>query len=220
MYKLIFKDIKLLINQFVISIPIGIIMVILFTPRYPSFGYAMGAFAIAWMSTLIASSFEAKNHSEIIINSLPVLRSEIILAKYISAYVYAIFGLLLVAFAGLLINISPLPYHLPCLNWQNIAIALISISVLVSIYYPFFYRFYNQIVIILVNVVLFQVLFFMPSYISDYMQGHMSEAWVQQLLQINMHTPWILPLIGITLASLPVVFSYWLTTRVYTARDF
>ncbi|PKM78185.1 MAG: hypothetical protein CVU90_03960 [Firmicutes bacterium HGW-Firmicutes-15] len=218
MYKLIHKEFMLLINQFVIAVPIGIISSIMFTQAYPDYGYAMGAFAFAWVSS-IAPSMEAKNHTEIIINSLPVLRSEIILAKYLSPFLYAAFGLLLVALAGILVNISPLSFHLPYFKCQNVVITLISVSALVSIYYPLLYRFHNN-VVIFVNVALSQLFLFMPSSIDNYINGHTNVSWVQQMLQYNLYTPWALSLLGITIALMLLIISYLLTVKIYTAKDF
>ena len=220
MYKLIHKDIKLLVNYFVIAVPVSIFFVITFTLVYPGFGYAMGAFGIAAMLVLIIPSIEAKNHTEIIINSLPVLRSEIILTKYLATFVYTAIGLLLVALTGILINFGIPSYHLPYLNWQNVVITLISVSLLVSIYYPLFYRFNNQVVILFLNVIVFQLIFFMPSFVNDYINEHINETLVQQLLQLNMHTPWALPLLGTTIALMLLIISYLFTVKIYTAKDF
>ena len=220
MYRLIYKDIRLLINYFIVAMPISIFFVIVFTRVYPGFGYAMGAFGIAAMFVIAIPSMEARNHSETIINSLPVLRTEIVRAKYLVAFLYAASGLLMMASAGWLVNISPLPFNLPYMNWKSVIITLILVSILISIYYPLFYRFYNQVVIFLINIVLFQLLFFFPSFISDYMNGHIDNSLVQQLLQLYLYTPWSLPLLGITSACLFLVVSYLFTIKIYTAKDF
>ncbi|MDD3365553.1 MAG: hypothetical protein PHZ03_11275, partial [Syntrophomonas sp.] len=121
--------------------------------------------------------------------------------------------------AGILINAVPLPFHLPYFKCQNVVITLISVSALVSIYYPLFYRFHNY-VVIFVNVALFQLLLFMPSSIDNYINGHTNVIWVQQLLQLNLHTPWALPLVGTTIALMLLIISYLLTVKIYTAKDF
>ena len=219
MYQLIYKDIKLLINYFVIAIPVSILFVITFTQVFP-FGYAMGALGIAGMLALTAPSMEVKNHTEIVLNSLPILRSEIIIAKYLSAFTYTVIGLSLMTLAGLLVKVSPLPFHIPYMNWQNVVITFINISLLISIYYPLFYRFYNGFVITIVNMVLFYLILFMPSFITTYIKEHINETLVQQLLQLNLYTPWALPLLGIIITLMLLILSYLLTVKIYTAKDF
>ncbi len=219
MYKLIYMDIKLLINYFVIAMPVSIFFVA-FTYVYPAFGYAMGAFGIAGMFAISAPSMGVKNHTDIVLNSLPVLRSEIILSKYLSAFVYTIIGILMMTLAGLLVKASPLPFHIPYMNWQSIVIAFISMSFLISIYYPLFYWLYNNLAIVFVNMVFFYLIFFMPSFISTYIKEHMNETLVQHLLQLNLHTPWALPLLGITIALMLLIISYLFTVKIYSAKDF
>ncbi len=220
MYKLIHKDVKLLINYFVTAVPVSIFLVITFTKVYPGLGYAMGAYGIAAILVLIVPSLESKNHTEIVINSLPVLRSEIILTKYLSTFVYAAISLLLVALTGILVNLGIPSYNLPYLNWESAVITLICLSFLVSIYYPLFYRFQNQVVILFANVILFQFIWFMPGFINDYIRDHINETLVQHVLQFNLHTPWAIPLLGIAIALILLSISYLFTVKVYAAKDF
>lgn len=220
MINLIRKDFLLLINYIIISILISAFLVIVFTPRYPDYGYGMAAFAIAFTLMLSVTSLETRNHTDAIVNSLPVLRTEVIQAKYLSALVFTFLALLIVGLVGLLANLFPLPWVVPFITWPNIVIAFISMALIISFYYPIFYKFYNNTVILFVNIILFQLFFFMPAYIESFFQHHHDDLWVRQLLLLMAQSPWVLPVLGIGIAVLLLIVSYHLTLKIYSHRDF
>lgn len=220
MINLIRKDFLLLINYIIICIPISIFFVIVFTPRYPDFGYGMAAFGLAFVLALSVPSLESRNHTDVIINSLPVLRTEIVRAKYLSAFIFTLLTLLMVALMGLLANLLPLPWAVPVITWPNIVIAFISMALIISFYYPIFYKFYNNAVVLITNVILFQLIFFMPTYVESFFQHHHNGLWVRQLLLLMVQSPWVLPVLGVGLAVLLLLVSYHLTIKIYSHKDF
>ncbi|MEN6328236.1 MAG: ABC-2 transporter permease [Syntrophomonas sp.] len=220
MNNLIRKDFLLLINYIITCIPISAFLVIIFTPHYPYYGYGMAAVAVAFTLTLSVPSLEARNHTDVIVNSLPVLRTEVIQAKYLSAFVFVILAVLIVALVGLLAHLLPLPWVVPFITWPNIFIAFISMALIISFYYPIFYKFYNNTIVLFTNIILFQFFFFMPSYIESFFNNHHDDLRVRQLLLLMVQSPWVLPVLGVGFAALLLLVSYHLTLKIYSHRDF
>lgn len=219
MYKLIRKDILIQINFILLAIPFSIFFVFIFPMAFPDFGYVMGASAIVYMLAISASSIESRNHTDIILNSLPLLRSEIILSKYLGVFVFTVIGLVIMISAGLAVNISPLPFNIRFITWQEIVITFIMAPVLAAIYFPIFYKLSYGAASSLIYILLFQFALFGPNFIYEYINKHLNEPWIQQFLYINTNTPWLFPLIGAVVAILLIIISYLLTVKIYTAKD-
>lgn len=220
MINLIRKDFLLLINYFIIAILISAFLVIVFTPQYPNSGYGMAAFGISFILVLSIPSLEARNHTDVIVNSLPVLRAEVIQAKYLSAFIFTLLALLIVGLVGLLAHLLPLPWPVPVITWPNIVIAFISVAFIISFYYPIFYKFYNNAVVVVTNIILFQLVFFMPTYVESFFNNHHDDLWVRQLLLLMVQSPWMLPVLGVGIAVLLLLVSYHLTIKIYSHKDF
>ncbi|MEN6349367.1 MAG: ABC-2 transporter permease [Syntrophomonas sp.] len=219
MYNLVRKDFLIQINYILTTIPFSIFFVLIFPKAFPGLGYAMGASAIVYMLAISTSFIDARNHTDIILNSLPVLRSQIILSKYLATFLFTLIGLLIMVLAGLAVNISPLPFNIPFITWQEITITFIMCTVLAAIYFPICYKLSHGKALTFVYVILFQVAIFSPGGISDYVARHINEPWIQQLLSFNLNTPWGLPLIGASAAILLVILSYLLTVKIYMVKD-
>jgi hypothetical protein len=220
MINLMRKDFFLLINYIITCIPISAFLVIVFTPQYPDSGYGMAAFSIAFILAVSVPSLEARNHTDVIVNSLPVLRTEVVRVKYLSAFVFTLLALLIVALMGLLVHLLPLPWAVPLITWPNIVIAFISMALIISFYYPVFYKFYNNVIVLFTNIILFQLVFFMPVYMESFFNNHSDAPWIRQLLLLTAQSPWVLPVGGAGFAVLLLLVSYRLTIEIYNRRDF
>lgn len=219
MYKLIHKTFLVQKKYSLLALLYGMVIFIIFIPMFSCFAYSIASFAITYLLFMTSLSFDNKNHTEIVLNSLPLLRPEIVRAQFLLAFIYTAVSLLLFALTGLLIKASPLPYQIPYIRGLDVMIAVISICILVSVTLPIYYRFSSGSVFQIVPSILFLLFFFTPNYISNFTKVHINESWVHQLLQFNIYTPWGLPLIGAIIAALFLIISYPLSVKFYIAKD-
>lgn len=219
MYNLLHKNFLIQKKYSIFAMLYGMVVFIFFIPLYSNFAYSMGAFGITYMLFMTFLSFDAKNKTEIVLNSLPLVRSDIVRAQFLSTLAYTVFSLLLMTLTGLLIKVSPLSFQVPSIRGLDVVITIISISILVSVALPIYHRFPSGSIFQIVHFILFLFFFFVPSYIGTFIKGNINESWVQQLLQLNLNSPWFLPLIGIIAAALFLIVSYPLSVKYYTAKE-
>jgi len=92
-----------------------------------------------------ACDLDARNNSEIIINSLPVHRRDIVLAKYLSVFPYAALAMLSFVFAQVLVSVTGIPVlgingPLSHLSLVKFMAAVVAVIVLISFYYPIYFK--------------------------------------------------------------------------------
>ena len=68
---------------------------------FRDFAYSMAAIGIAYITIIGIAQSEYKNNSDIIINSLPTTRREIVAAKYLSVVTCTVIALLIVGAVGI-----------------------------------------------------------------------------------------------------------------------
>lgn len=221
MYKLIRKDILIQNkNVFLLLLYNVFVFVVFSSSQYGGFVYIMGSFANAYVFITTAAYTDAKNNSDTIVNSLPILRSEVVLAKYLSIFVFALIGLGVTVSMGMLIKATPLPLHIISPSWKDIFYTLTSVCVMASLFFPLANKMRLGRGVQYINVITFMLIFFIPSYVNSYIKGHPHEVWIQVMWQLNSHSPCLLPLLCFLLALLLLALSFLITLRIYTNTEF
>ena len=92
-----------------------------------------------------ACDLDARNNSEIIMNSLPIRRRDIVLAKYLSIFPYAALAILSFVFAQVVVSVTGIsvlgvPSTLSNISLEKFMGAVVAVIVLVSFYYPIYFR--------------------------------------------------------------------------------
>ena len=92
-----------------------------------------------------ACDLDARNNSEIIINSLPVHRRDIVLAKYLSVFPYAALAILSFILAQVVVSVTGIPIlgvtgPLSNLSLEKFMGAVVAVIVLISFYYPIYFK--------------------------------------------------------------------------------
>jgi hypothetical protein len=186
---------------------------------YGEYIYAMGSFAIAYVFFLNAFYTDIKNNADLILNSLPVTRREIVRARYLSAFVFTAIGLLIVGVAGLLLKISPLPLFIDYLGWTGIITSFLCSTVYISICMPLSYKIKMEGIQRIFNVLIFMLIFFIPNLLGK-MAKNNELLFIQPLLDYNTLHPWALPLLGVTVIAAMLIISYNFTLRIYHNMHF
>lgn len=220
MLSLIYKDIILQKKMFLFALGYAVFLFFAFrTPEFVNGVYVMGSFAIAYLFLLTSVAWDDKNKSEIILNSLPVRREDIVKAKYLFVLVSAALGIAIMGVTGLILKKFGLATHASYLGWPDALESLTSVAFLSAIYLPFYYRF-GSIYMKIINVVIFMLVFFLPSFILGYVREHPDQRLVAHTLRILATTPeWLLILTVCALVFGLMAGSMLIAIRVYRKKD-
>ena len=99
----------------------------------------MGIIIGVYFFLITANMEDEKNKSEILLNSLPVSRSCIVLAKYLSVFVYIIIGAFLLGITGLFFQLPVIPIAPGLLKATDLLAVILLISIAVSVL-PLYFR--------------------------------------------------------------------------------
>lgn len=85
--------------------------------------------------------YEDMNKSEIIINCLPVKKEKIIMARYLTVFLYQVISILAYVVISFLIKISNLSFPVETVTVSEIIICVALLGILASIYLTVYYKF-------------------------------------------------------------------------------
>ncbi|WP_427181511.1 ABC-2 transporter permease [Paenibacillus sp. TC-CSREp1] len=109
-----------------------------FIPSSEMSMYFVGVYT-AFGSIMLATMIDIKNNNHNFLVTLPVSRKQIVKAKYLSAILYALFGVLTSYGIHKLVKLNYPELNKPHYSILDIAISIGIVLVLVSIYMPLFY---------------------------------------------------------------------------------
>ncbi|MGI6467863.1 MAG: ABC-2 transporter permease [Syntrophomonadaceae bacterium] len=220
MLQLIKKELILQKKMFIFGLCYSIFLFIVFAdPVFRNFTYSMAAFGISYITIVGIAQAEYKNNSDIIINSLPITRREIVAAKYLSIVTCTIIALLFVAVVGLPFSLMPRPFDYRLINGSDVIITVISVFVLASLSLPICFKTGAQWIRV-VNVVIFLLIFFAPVQIAEYMVNNPQTPWIRILIDMAGSQTWQLMLMGSVILLIILFISYYISLRIYINKDF
>ncbi|MFK0521658.1 ABC-2 transporter permease [Paenibacillus illinoisensis] len=120
---------------------IGLYLVVFslaFIPNIEMSMYFVGIYT-AFGSVILATMIDIKNHNHNFLVTLPVSRKNIVQAKYVSAILYTLFGVLASFGIHWLVNLNFPELNKPSYTFMDIMVSIGMVMVLVSIYMPLFY---------------------------------------------------------------------------------
>jgi len=179
----------------------------------------MAAYGAAYILIMGALMAEYENQTNMLLNSLPVNRYEIILSKYLSALVLALLTLCVAGTLGIVINLLPLPLAIRFMNGVDVGIVLIMVAVTLAIVMPMNLKFGNQAARI-TTVMFFMLLFFAPVWVKGYIMDNSQTEWAQALINIAVSQPVVLLAAGAGGGILLLGLSMFVSLRIYEAIDF
>lgn len=214
MFNLIIKDIliqkKILIFTFIYSIFIFFAL-----STFQQTLYIMGSMAIGYILVTNALNFEEKSNSEILVNSLPLKRNQIVFAKYLSVFLYLLIGLTLTGITGALINISGVNLSVRFISFMDVVIAFLCLGLLVSLYYPIYFKFQSNILKI-INIFFFITAFFLPNFIVE----NRNENFIIKLFKLIENVPlWLLESYTLIFTLVVMFTSLFISIKIYNNKD-
>ncbi|MFY9176183.1 MAG: ABC-2 transporter permease [Caldicoprobacterales bacterium] len=185
-------------------------------------GTAPVAATIAVVYLLIQYSFayDDKNKSEIMLNSLPISRKDIVLAKYLSVLLYIGLATVAYMFATLVIKMINIPLKVQFLSLQTISISFFIVSLMASFYLPVVLK-YGYLKSKMFNIVMFLLFFFIPMGIISLNQKPGFSLSVNMSLKDAISwSNWQITLLVIGFSLLMMCVSCFISINIYNNREF
>ncbi|KLU67027.1 hypothetical protein DEAC_c09610 [Desulfosporosinus acididurans] len=185
---------------------------------------------VAYSLITQACAQDEKNKSEIMVICLPLLRRDIVLAKYFSAFLYGIIGLFSYLLAQVVVSFLGISLEVQKITIPGLIGAASALIILVSIYFPLYFKF-GYLRSRMFGMILFFACFFSIPFAAGLL-AHSPGIDHSQLLQtasaallkfavwLKFQTDWQ---IGCYLAALNIIMfslSAGLSLRFYAHREF
>ena len=154
------------------------------------------------------------------LNSLPISRRDIVLAKYLSIFVYM--GLAILAYMGssLLVKALRIPIDVVLLSLEGVTTAFLIVALMSSIYLPIIFKF-GYIKAKLFNLVMFLFFFFVPTIIVNlYNNPRYHHYFVNFFQEFVSWKNWQIALLLIAFSLLILSISYSISVSIYKKREF
>ncbi|NLY43545.1 MAG: ABC-2 transporter permease [Clostridiaceae bacterium] len=219
MLSLILKDILVQKKQIIFALAYIIIVMVAFQ----SFGAAMfpaGMVAFTYILIITSCAYEDKNNSHIVINSLPVSRWEVVLAKYLSAIVFLTMGIVAYIIIKQIVVISGIPLKTYPITIEYLVSAVFSFSLMNAVYLPIFFKF-GYMKSKMVNFILFFTFFFGGSTLVGFISDSRQKEWVSIIENnLNKLSPQSIAVIIISVSVILLAVSYGVSVKLYNGREF
>jgi len=181
MFNLILKDMLIQKRNFLFGIVYLLIMVLAFQ-QIGSSMFVASVIPLSFIMVQSACAYDDKNKSDVLLNSLPLNRSTIVIARYISTFVFAAISIVYYILISGIAKVLELPFKIYPVSLEGIIGALFA-SVLVSgIYFPIFFK-VGYIKSKIVNFVLFFGIFFGGGMLLPELIKNKNNPFIQGILQ-------------------------------------
>ena len=181
MFNLLIKDIAIQKKTLLYALIYAMIAPIAFFSMAPSgFGlYVLPPMATTYIFISFAVNYDEKNKSEIVLNSLPIKREDIVISKYISVFAFAILGITYSIIIGFIGKFTGLQVFDRSISLLNIVLVLTSVCIFSSIFFPVYFKF-GYIKMNFFNVILVMLILFLPSVSIAYATENPNNIFVQK----------------------------------------
>ncbi len=218
MVNLVMKDATIQKKSFIMATLYSIGIFIAFGLKGGDFAiavYIMGTVATTCIFIQNGFANDEKNNSEKILNSLPITRREIVIAKYISSIGFSVFTIILMFITGTALS-KIFIGKIPTIYSSDIIIALLSVWLLIALYLPFNFKFgYSRMRVY--NTLVFLAFFFAPKVILSEFLSNPTHPIVKL---INESSTEILSLISLAVVVVILLLSMFSSLKLYEKREF
>lgn len=221
MFNLVIKDFLIQKKTFLYSILYALFAIAAFSNTFTQRGaYMFGAMSVTYLFVSYSNSYDEKNRCEVMLNSLPVLRKELVTAKYVSLCLFALTGVVMAALSGLIIEYSGFIRTVRIINFQDIAAIVIALGLMYSIYYPLYFK-YGLLKIRIFNIFLYLFFLFAPNFLITLIKNNPDNMFIKKSLSfISSQPDWLLQAGVLTFTFLIIAISFNISVRVYKRKDF
>lgn len=221
MRSLLMKDIIIQKKMFVISL---IYLAVLFFLQgmygvYISYGFI--AFVGGFFFIVTANGFDDKSKTDILLNSFPLVRRQIVSAKYLSSFLFILISAGMVAGINVLLYLTLGADRVRPIGLFELGVAAIAVMHFVSFYFPLYYRFgaqYVRVAIFLLGFAIFFArfaIFFAINFLDTYMEGFVSLLNIIRELSAEQ-----MMLLAFAEAAVLMLVSWLASLRIYAKKEF
>lgn len=217
MLNLIVKDILIQKKQFLISFAYILFLIVAFQQMGPAM-FSAGVIAFTYMLVTASCVYEDKNKTDVMINSLPIRRNNIVAMKYLSVFIYFIMGTIAyVALTGIF-TASGIPMKIYPLTLEGFLGGAIAVSLMTGLYFPIFFKLgYIQ----AFNVILFLGFFFGVYAFARILEKIDNNILIRNLIDfLNSQGDTAITLLISAVVLIFLALSFGLSVKFYNKREF
>lgn len=182
MFSLILKDFLIQKKTLLFSFAYILILIYIFQGiEYVIFPVCIGAFTYILMST--ACAHDDKNKADIMLNSLPLKRENIVLARYFSIYVFTLVGTVAYWLITNIIVMINLPVDVYPITISGFFGAIYAVTLINSIYFPVYFK-VGYIKSRILNLIMFFALFFGLSNLIEFLKSNQSNPFIYKTMEL------------------------------------
>ncbi len=219
MFQLIVKDMLIQKKTLVFGIFYVAIMIIAMQ-NSGSATLPAGIMALTYILVLTACALEDKSKADILLNSLPLGRSSIVMARYLSVFVYAALGVIYYVIVSAIINVFGIPLRTNPITAEGLIGTVFAVSLIVSVYFPAFFKL-GYIRSKFINFILFFGVFLGIGAISMAFNDKMNSAPISRVKEFLSGLSELQAAAGLLAISLLLLSaSYLLSVKLYKSREF
>lgn len=222
MFNLVLKDILLQKKSLMLMGIFCIIPVVIFDyfGTLNTGSQILLAMVISYTLIMGTCAQEFKNTSDIFINSLPLKRSTIVKARYLTAFVFMFYALVVVAIIGVILNSIGFSISANYLGTYEIVGIVTSLILFISIYFPVYFK-YGYLKSKLLNFILLFGTLLIPNLVVSLASDTELQEILSQICSFLFKlSSW--EIISMLMGSVFIIMliSYFLSVRFYNKREF
>lgn len=139
MLNLLIKDVLINRKTILSTIIYNVLMIISFQGS-PDVAVVAAVTASTYLLLNTSLAWDDKNKSEIMLNSLPLRRRDIVLAKYLTAIVFYVTGLILYTAVVGIIRWADFPVATSWLQWEGLLSVSVSVGLMAAVVLPLYFK--------------------------------------------------------------------------------
>ncbi len=167
-----------------------------------------------------AVTYDEKNRSEIILNSLPIKRDYIVISKYISIFVFVVIGIIYSIIVGFICKGTGFSPFYNSISLLDFVLVLVSVSIFGSIFFPLYFKF-GALKMKLFNLLLCMLLILIPLTSINYSIKYPNNILVKNVNYFINNTS-SLPqnFLVLIICLIILLISLMISIRVYKNKEF
>jgi ABC-type transport system involved in multi-copper enzyme maturation permease subunit len=182
--------------------------------------FAAAIVAATYVLTGNACAYEDKSKADVVLNSMPVTRAQIVAARYLSVYVFMVIGVVYYVLITGAIRLAHLPVKVYPLSGEGLLGAAFAVTLMNSIYLPTYFK-WGYIKSRMISVILFFAFFFGANMLAEAVYKNQESALIKPLLQFIAGQPDLLLVIGLMFLIMVILaVSYLISLKIYLRREF
>lgn len=219
MFNLVLKDFKLISKYNILIAIYGLILSFsgLKTKLNPGLLYVISIIIITYISVLYSNGYDDKYKIHISLNSMPIVRKEVVMAKYTSSILQLIFTSGIIIIFTLFLNLIGISAVTRTATIWDLIISFNILGLFYAFYFPLYYKYdYNKLRIF--NMGIYFLVLVMPGYIPKFSKSNLGMkflSWISSVNNIN-----TLQLIILAIVCILLFLSCILSSQIYSKKEF